>query len=145
MKVSREIKITAGELEVKAWLNETNTATKILVFVFWLCIFGRFFLKKNHFRALQGVGKLVGSTLTNMSVNMIDGDTIEKVQRRGLAIGAWTLFSQDSKWLGVWLSDDEQLEFIRKFSKRDIVVTGYRTVFENTGRSATAETTIEYQ
>jgi hypothetical protein len=30
MKVSREIKITAGELEVKAWLNETNTATEIL-------------------------------------------------------------------------------------------------------------------
>ena len=30
MEVSREIKITAGELEVKAWLNETNTATKIL-------------------------------------------------------------------------------------------------------------------
>jgi glycerophosphoryl diester phosphodiesterase len=66
------------------------------------------------------VGKLVGSTLTNMSVNMIDDDTIEKVQRRGLAVGAWTLFSQDSKWLGEWLSDDEQLEFIRKFSKRDI-------------------------
>jgi len=30
MEVSREIKITVGELEVKAWLNETNTATKIL-------------------------------------------------------------------------------------------------------------------
>jgi len=28
--VRREIKITVGELEVKAWLNETNTATKIL-------------------------------------------------------------------------------------------------------------------
>lgn len=26
----REIKITIGELEVKAWLNETNTATKLL-------------------------------------------------------------------------------------------------------------------
>ena len=25
----REINITAGELELKAWLNETNTATKI--------------------------------------------------------------------------------------------------------------------
>ncbi len=25
----REIKITVGELEVKAWLNETNTATKV--------------------------------------------------------------------------------------------------------------------
>jgi glycerophosphoryl diester phosphodiesterase len=51
---------------------------------------------------------------------MIDDDTIEKVKRRKLAIGAWTLFSQDSKWLGVWLSDDEQLEFIRKFSQRGI-------------------------
>jgi len=28
--VRREIKITVGELEVKAWLNETNTATKLL-------------------------------------------------------------------------------------------------------------------
>jgi len=28
--VRREIKITVGELEVKACLNETNTATKIL-------------------------------------------------------------------------------------------------------------------
>ncbi len=27
--MSREMKITVGELEVKAWLNETNTATKI--------------------------------------------------------------------------------------------------------------------
>ena len=28
--MGREIKITVGELEVKAWLNETNTATKLL-------------------------------------------------------------------------------------------------------------------
>jgi len=28
--VRKEIKITVGELEVKAWLNETNTATKLL-------------------------------------------------------------------------------------------------------------------
>mgnify|MGYP002026007985 CR=1 FL=1 len=63
------------------------------------------------------VDKLIGSTLTNMSVNMINDDTIGKVKRRKLAIGAWTQFSQDSKWLGVWLSNDEQLEFIRKFSK----------------------------
>jgi len=28
--VSREIKITVGGIEVKAWLNETDTATKIL-------------------------------------------------------------------------------------------------------------------
>ena len=29
-EVRGEIKITVGELEVKAWLNETNTATKLL-------------------------------------------------------------------------------------------------------------------
>jgi len=29
-EVRREIKIAVGELEVKAWLNETNTATKVL-------------------------------------------------------------------------------------------------------------------
>ena len=66
------------------------------------------------------IGRWVGSTLTNMSVNMIDEDTIERVKDRGLAVGAWTLFSQDSKWLGVWLSDDEELEFINKFRKRGI-------------------------
>ena len=66
------------------------------------------------------VGKLVGSTLTNMSVNMFDDDTIEQVRKRNLAIGAWTLFSQDSKWLGVWLSDEEQMEYIEKLSKRGI-------------------------
>ncbi len=81
-------------------------------------------INNSHFRrwVMESslIGKLVGSTLTNMSVNMIDDDTIEKVKRRKLAIGVWTLFSQDSKWLGVWLSDEEQLEFIRKFSKRGI-------------------------
>jgi glycerophosphoryl diester phosphodiesterase len=68
----------------------------------------------------SAVGKLVGSTLTNMSVNMIDDDTIERVHQRNLAIGAWTLFSQDSKWLGVWLSDEEQLELIENLSTRGI-------------------------
>lgn len=66
------------------------------------------------------VGKLVGSTLTNMSVNMIDEDTIEKVHAKGLAIGAWTLFSQDSKWLGVWLSDEEQLDYVKRLTARGI-------------------------
>lgn len=66
------------------------------------------------------IGKLVGSTLTNMSVNMFDDDTIEKVHNKNLAIGAWTLFSQDSKWLGVWLSEEEQLNYIQNFTARGI-------------------------
>jgi len=66
------------------------------------------------------VGKLVGSTLTNMSVNMFDEDSIERIHRKGLAVGAWTLFSQDSKWLGVWLSEEQQIEYISNFTERGI-------------------------
>ncbi|MGI9288111.1 MAG: glycerophosphodiester phosphodiesterase [Pseudomonadales bacterium] len=66
------------------------------------------------------IGKLMGSTLTNMSVNMFDDDTVQQVHEKGLAIGAWTLFSQDSKWLGVWLSDEQQIEYIERFTKQGI-------------------------
>lgn len=66
------------------------------------------------------VGKLVGSTLTNMSVNMFDKDTIEQVHAKGMAVGAWTLFSQDSKWLGVWLSEEEEIKYIKNFASRGI-------------------------
>lgn len=66
------------------------------------------------------VGKLVGSTLTNMSVNMFDEDSIERIQAKNMAVGAWTLFSQDSKWLGVWLTEEEQLEYIKHFCARNI-------------------------
>ena len=66
------------------------------------------------------IGKLVGSTLTNMSVNMFDENTIERIHAKGLATGAWTLFSQDSKWLGVWLSEEEQIDYIKNFTARGI-------------------------
>ncbi len=66
------------------------------------------------------VGKLVGSTLTNMSVNMLDDDTVKQVHDRGLAIGAWTLFSQDSKWLGEQLSDERELRYIERLSSEGI-------------------------
>lgn len=66
------------------------------------------------------IGKLVGSTLTNMSVNMFDDDTIERIHAKDMATGAWTLFSQDSKWLGVWLSEEEQIDYIKNFTARGI-------------------------
>lgn len=66
------------------------------------------------------VGKLMGSTLTNMSVTMFDDDSIEKLHRKGMAVGAWTLFSQDSKWLGVLLSEKEELAYIKNFAARNI-------------------------
>lgn len=66
------------------------------------------------------VGKLVGSTLTNMSVNMLDDDTVKQVHGKGLAIGAWTLFSQDSKWLGEQISDEQQLRHIDRLSRQGI-------------------------
>ncbi|MEL6259866.1 MAG: glycerophosphodiester phosphodiesterase [Cyanobacteria bacterium J06554_11] len=66
------------------------------------------------------VGKLVGSTLTNMSLNMFDGDTIAKVHERGLAIGAWTVFSQDSKWLGEAIAPEQELDHIHSLTVRGI-------------------------
>ena len=66
------------------------------------------------------VGKLVGSTLTNMCVNMFDDDTIQQVHSKGLAVGTWTLFSQDSKWLGEQLTDEQQLDYIESLSSQGI-------------------------
>lgn len=66
------------------------------------------------------IGKLMGSTLTNMSLNMFDDDTIEKVHKRGLAVGAWTIFSQDSKWLGDAISPEQELNYIHSLSARGI-------------------------
>ncbi|MEM6452528.1 MAG: glycerophosphodiester phosphodiesterase [Cyanobacteria bacterium P01_D01_bin.105] len=66
------------------------------------------------------VGKLAGSTLTNMSLNMFDHDTVEKVHNRGLAVGAWTVFSQDSKWLGETISPEQELNYIYSLTARGI-------------------------
>ena len=66
------------------------------------------------------VGRMVGSTLTNMSLNMFDDDTIEKVHKRGLAVGAWTVFSQDSKWLGDTISPEQELNYIYSLNARGI-------------------------
>lgn len=66
------------------------------------------------------MGKLVGSTLTNMSLNMFDADTVEKVHRRDLAVGAWTIFSQDSKWLGKAITPEQELTDIQDLAARGI-------------------------
>ncbi|MEL6453087.1 MAG: glycerophosphodiester phosphodiesterase [Cyanobacteria bacterium J06623_5] len=66
------------------------------------------------------MGKLVGSTLTNMSLNMFDDDTVEKIHKRGLAVGAWTVFSQDSKWLGDAIAPEQELDYIHSLTARGI-------------------------
>lgn len=66
------------------------------------------------------MGKRVGSTLTNMSLNMFDEDTVERVHEKGLAIGAWTVFSQDSKWLGDKISSDKELQLVQSLTQRGI-------------------------
>ena len=66
------------------------------------------------------MGKIVGSTSTNMSLNMFDKDTVEKVHKKGLAIGAWTIFSQDSKWLGDPIPPEKELEMVKDLTQRGI-------------------------
>lgn len=66
------------------------------------------------------MGKVVGSTSTNLSLNMFDDDTVERVHKKGLAIGAWTVFSQDSKWLGDAIPPEKELEIIKDLTRRGI-------------------------
>ncbi|MCM1981447.1 glycerophosphodiester phosphodiesterase [Lyngbya confervoides] len=81
------------------------------------------FIKNSLLRNLMEsswMGKRVGSTLTNMSLNMFDEDTVERVHEKGLAIGAWTVFSQDSKWLGDKISSDKELQLVQSLTQRGI-------------------------
>ncbi len=77
-------------------------------------------------RLLRGVmesswmGRLIGATQTNMSLDMFDDDTIERVHRQGLAIGAWTVFSQDSKWLGEPLTPEREFAILHDLVTRGI-------------------------
>ena len=64
--------------------------------------------------------KIVGSTSTNMSLNMFDHDTVERFHEMGLAVGAWTVFSLDSKWLGDAILPEKELEIIRDLTRRGI-------------------------
>ncbi|MEQ9022133.1 MAG: glycerophosphodiester phosphodiesterase [Pseudomonadales bacterium] len=72
------------------------------------------------FRSSSLVGKLIEATFKNMSLNMFDRDTIERNHRRGLAIGAWTIFPQDSEWLGSQFNEAQQLDCIRNLNDQGI-------------------------
>jgi len=66
------------------------------------------------------MGSLTGSTMTNMSINMPDEDSIEKMHAKNMAVGIWTIFCQDSKWMGTWLTEEEQIAYIRHFKERKV-------------------------
>ncbi|MEL7421066.1 MAG: hypothetical protein AAGK10_21260, partial [Cyanobacteria bacterium J06555_3] len=42
------------------------------------------------------------------------------VHKRELAIGAWTVFSQDSKWLGDTIAPEQELNYIQSLTARGI-------------------------
>jgi glycerophosphoryl diester phosphodiesterase len=69
---------------------------------------------------LSFLGRLVGSTLTNMSLSMFDTDTLQKVQQQGMRVGAWTVFSQDSKWLGETILPAQEISHIRTLLSQGI-------------------------
>lgn len=81
------------------------------------------FIKNRYLRRLMEsswMGQLIGATQTNMSLNMFDDDTVERVHAKGLAIGAWTVFSQDSQWLGEALTLEQELAIIHDLTARGI-------------------------
>ncbi len=81
------------------------------------------FIKSGLLRNLMEsswMGQLIGATQTNMSLTMFDEDTVERVHQKGLSIGAWTVFSQDSKWLGEPLSPEQEIQIVRDLTAQGI-------------------------
>jgi len=66
------------------------------------------------------MGRLIGATQTNRSLTMFDDHTVERAHSNGLAIGAWTVFSQNSKWLGAPLSPEEELIIVHRLTAQGL-------------------------
>ncbi|MEM7649513.1 MAG: glycerophosphodiester phosphodiesterase [Cyanobacteria bacterium P01_A01_bin.70] len=66
------------------------------------------------------MGWWIGATQTNMSLPMFDDDTVERVHAKGLGLGGWTVFSQDSRWLGEALSPEQELQIVHNLAARGI-------------------------
>lgn len=64
--------------------------------------------------------KIISSSITAMSINMINDDSIERIHDKGFAIGVWTAFPQNSEWLGASHSEEQQLRYIKDFTERGI-------------------------
>ena len=45
---------------------------------------------------------------------------MELVHNKNLAAGAWTVYSQDSKWLGTEIKPEQEFEYIKNLTERGI-------------------------
>ena len=117
MGVEKDVFVTSFNFWPVWWLERTYPGLESGFS--YAPIFKNNFLVQNLMESSL-MGKLVGSTSTNISLNMFDDDTIEKVHKKGLAIGAWTVFSQDSKWLGDSISPEKELELVKNLTQRGV-------------------------
>ncbi len=61
--------------------------------------------------------RLTGATSSNLSLHLCNEKTIRQLHREGLAVGAWTVFSQNGKWLGKAIALEEELTMIRDLTR----------------------------
>jgi glycerophosphoryl diester phosphodiesterase len=86
-------------------------------------IYSPMFIKNRLSRNLMASGwmdRLIGATQTKMSLNMFEVDTVARVHQQGLAIGAWTVFALDRKWLGKPLSSAQEIQIIHDLKAQGI-------------------------
>ena len=68
----------------------------------------------------DGVGHHIGSTVTGLEHSLIDGDTIERVRAKGLAVGAYTMHPLDTRNVKRRLTDAEFDDLARALAARGV-------------------------
>lgn len=67
----------------------------------------------NWLLELNTVGRFIGSSVVNAEHTLIDEDSASRFKKRGMAVGAYTLFPLDTQYVKQLQSDEEQAERAR--------------------------------
>jgi glycerophosphoryl diester phosphodiesterase len=117
MGLESDVFVTSFNFWPLLWLKLTNPNLESGV------IYSPMFIKSRLSRNLMASGwmdRLIGATQIKMSLNMLDADTMERLHRQGLAIGAWTVFALDRKGLGKPLSPSQELQIVHDLTAQGI-------------------------
>jgi glycerophosphoryl diester phosphodiesterase len=67
----------------------------------------------NWLLELNTVGRFIGSSVVNVEHTLLDEDSASRFKKRGMAVGAYTLFPLDTQYVKQLQSDEEQAERAR--------------------------------
>lgn len=66
------------------------------------------------------MSRLTGITQISMSLKAIDRQFVERAHTRGLAVGAWTVFAQDSQWRRKLFTPEQEIAIVHELTASGI-------------------------